>query len=65
MHQLNKDNPGKTFIPASDTMVCHDMKKISLDDILSSLEEMKHIIEVPEDVRTPAQRALKKMLEAS
>jgi quinolinate synthase len=65
MHQLKKDNPGKTFIPASDTMVCHDMKKISLDDILSSLEEMKHIIEVPEDVRTPAQRALKKMLEAS
>jgi len=65
MHQLKKDNPGKTFIPASDTMVCHDMKKISLDDILSSLEEMKHIIEVPEDVRTPAQRALKRMLEAS
>ena len=65
MHQLKKENPGKTFIPASDTMVCHDMKKISLDDILSSLEEMKHIIEVPEDVRTPAQRALKKMLEAS
>jgi quinolinate synthase len=41
------------------------MKKISLDDVLSSLEEMKHIIEIPEDVRIPAQRALTRMLEAS
>jgi quinolinate synthase len=65
MHQLKKENPGKTFIPASDTMICHDMKKISLDDVLSSLEEMKHIIEIPEDVRIPAQRALTRMLEAS
>ncbi|MBW2636366.1 MAG: quinolinate synthase NadA [Deltaproteobacteria bacterium] len=65
MHQLKKKRKKKTFIPASETMVCQDMKKISLDDILSSLEEMKHIIEVPEDVRIPAQRALKKMLEIS
>lgn len=65
MHQLKKENPQKTFIPASESMVCRDMKKTSLDDILSSLEEMKHIIEVPEDVRIPAQRALKKMLEVS
>jgi len=65
MHQLKKENPEKTFIPASENMACRDMKKTSLDDILSSLEEMKHIIEVPEDVRIPAQRALKKMLEVS
>jgi quinolinate synthase len=65
MHQLKKESPGKTFIPASESMVCQDMKKTSLDDILSSLVDMKHIIEVPEDVRIPAQRALKKMLEVS
>ena len=65
MHQLKKESPRKTFIPASETMVCHDMKKIRIDDILSSLIEMKHIIEVPEDVRIPAQRALKRMLEIS
>jgi quinolinate synthase len=65
MHQLKKENPQKTFIPASESMVCRDMKKTSLDDILSSIEEMKHIIEVPEDVRIPAQRALKKMLEVT
>ncbi|MEA3471663.1 MAG: quinolinate synthase NadA [Thermodesulfobacteriota bacterium] len=65
MHQLKEENPGKTFIPASENMVCHDMKKITLDDILSSLLEMKHIIEVPEDVRIPANRALKRMLEVS
>jgi quinolinate synthase len=65
MHQLRKESPGKTFIPASDTLTCHDMKKITLDDILSSLVEMKHVIEVPEEVRIPAQRALKRMLEVS
>lgn len=65
MHQLKKQSPGKTFIPASDNMICHDMKKITLDDILDSLLEMKHVIEVPEDVRIPAQRALKRMLEVS
>jgi len=65
MHELKKRNPGKTFIPASDHMICHDMKKITLDDILTALLEMKHVIKVPEDVRVPANQALEKMLQVS
>ncbi|MBW2561043.1 MAG: quinolinate synthase NadA [Deltaproteobacteria bacterium] len=65
MHQLEKESPGKTFIPASDNLICLDMKRITLDDILSSLLEMKHVIRVPEEIRVPAGLALSRMLEAS
>ena len=63
MYQLKKDNPGKRFISASDNLICHTMKYITLEDILNSLVEMKHIIKVSEEVRVPAKRALDKMLD--
>jgi len=65
MHQLKKESPGKTFIPASDHLICLDMKRMTLDDILSSLLEKKHVIQVPEEMRVPASLALSRMLEAS
>jgi quinolinate synthase len=65
MHQLNKENPGKRFIPVSDKTVCRDMKYTSLNDILNSLVAMQYVIDVPEEVRIPAQRALKRMLDLS
>jgi quinolinate synthase len=63
MYQLKKENPGKKFISASDNLICHSMKYITLEDILNSLVEMKHVIKVPEEVRIPAQKALDRMLE--
>ena len=65
MHLLEKENPGKTFIPASPSMICRDMKLITLDDILDALTEMKHVISVPDEIRKPAYRALRKMLDLS
>ena len=65
MHQLKKESPGKTFILASNHLICLDMKRITLDDILSSLLDMKHVIRVPEEIRVPANLALGRMLEAS
>ncbi|MDD5723154.1 MAG: quinolinate synthase NadA [Syntrophales bacterium] len=65
MHQLKKESPGKTFIPASDHLICLDMKRMTLDDILKALLEMEHMIRVPEEIRAPASLALSRMLEAS
>lgn len=65
MHQLKKESPDKTFIPASNHLICVDMKRMTLDDILHSLLEMKYVIRVPEEIRVPANRALGRMLEAS
>ena len=64
-YQLNKNYPGKLFFPASDQMFCADMKKITLENIKAALTQMKTVIKVPEDVRIPAKRALKRMLAVS
>ena len=63
--QLQSRYPEKVFIPASEEMLCEDMKRTTLADILASLTEMKHIIKVSEAVRIPAKRALDRMLELS
>ena len=65
MHQLKKENPGKTFIPVSDKLICPDMKYITLEDILDALVEMKHVIAVPDRIRAAANIALRRMLEVS
>jgi quinolinate synthase len=65
MHQLKKQNPEKTFIPASDSLICETMKCITLEDILHALLDMKHIIKVPDKIRIPARKALDRMLAIS
>ncbi|MBM4270663.1 MAG: quinolinate synthase NadA [Deltaproteobacteria bacterium] len=65
LYQLQKQNPGKSFIPASPDMVCRTMKCITLEDILTALREMKYIIKVPDEIRIPAKRALDRMLAIS
>lgn len=64
-YPLKKQYPDKTFIPASDRMICEDMKKITLADIREALTGMKTVVQVPEDVRIPAKRALERMLAVS
>ncbi|NIR48020.1 quinolinate synthase NadA, partial [candidate division KSB1 bacterium] len=41
LYPLRRQNPHKTFYSVSDSMICKDMKKIKLVDILVSLENMK------------------------
>jgi quinolinate synthase len=64
-HALKKANPEKTFIAASDKMVCETMKLTTLEDIYRVLDRMENLITVPEEVRAPAALALRRMLEAS
>ena len=44
-------------------MVCHDMKKVTLEKVLSGLENMSHQMEVSDDVRNGANHSLNRMLE--
>jgi quinolinate synthase len=62
IHRLQKENPGKKFIPVSDKAVCPNMKLITLEKILWSLEEMTPVIKVPEDIRIRAKQAVDRML---
>ena len=63
IHQLNKGSPGKKFIPASEQAVCPNMKRISLEKILWSLEEMAPEVKVEEKTRLKAKGAVDTMLE--
>jgi quinolinate synthase len=62
IHRLRKENPGKKFIPASEQAICPNMKLITLDKVLRSLEEMSPEVNVPERIRLKAIAAVDKML---
>jgi len=63
LHRLKKENPAKRFIPASEQAVCPDMKLITLEKVLRSLEAMVPEVKVPEDIRLKAKVAVDRMLE--
>ena len=63
IHRLKKENPGKTFIPVSDKAICPNMKRITLEKVLWSLEELTPQVTVPEPVRLKAKLAVDRMLE--
>jgi len=65
LHQLKKANPSKKFYPVSPEMECSDMKKITLEDVARSLENMEGEVKVPEDIRIPAKEAVRKMIDLS
>jgi quinolinate synthase len=63
IHRLKKENPGKRFIPVSEQAICPDMKLITLEKVLRSLEEMSPEVKVPEGIRLRAKAAVDKMLK--
>lgn len=63
--RLERDFPGKKFYPASDRLVCPDMKKITLEKVLKSLEEDRPRVTVPEKIRRRALRAVEAMVNIS
>lgn len=64
IHRLRKENPDKRFIPVSEQAICPDMKLITLDKVLRSLEEMEPRVEVPDTIRDKAGAAIDGMLAA-
>jgi quinolinate synthase len=63
LYPLAKACPDKGFYPASAVMECPDMKKITLADILRSLEHMEGEVKVPEEIRIPALRSVQGMID--
>jgi len=63
IHRLRKENPGKRFIPVSEQAICPNMKLITLEKVLWSLEEMSPEVKVPEETRLKAIAAVDKMLQ--
>ena len=63
IHRLKKENPGKRFIPISEQAICPNMKLITLEKVLWSLEEMSPEVKVSEEIRLRAKAAVDKMLK--
>lgn len=69
LHRLEREIPGKTFIPGpTDHCACADcryMKMNTLEKLRDCLADLEPRIEIPEDVRRPAERSVRRMLELS
>lgn len=63
IYTLEKANPEKKFYPASSKMLCSDMKKTGLKEILKALEDETPVIKVKSDIAFKAMRAVKRMME--
>lgn len=63
VHTLKKQNPDKEFYPVSDKAICGNMKKINLEKVLWSLEDMKYEVTVDDDILVKARCALDRMIE--
>lgn len=63
LHRISQIRPEKELILAGEILVCQDMKTITLQKILHSLQTMETKITVPEDIRAKAAIALEKMIE--
>jgi quinolinate synthase len=63
LHQLRRGNPDKVFEPVDEHAVCRYMKAITPENLLVSLREGIHEIDVPDDIAAPARRAVQRMIE--
>ena len=57
--------PDKVFIPVSRHALCPNMKKITLEKIVSSLERLEPVIAVPREIADRARRAIRIMVETA
>jgi quinolinate synthase len=62
LYRLQKENPGKEFILAGQSLICPNMKLTSLEDIRDALTTMEPVVTVEEEIRVKAKRALDRML---
>ena len=65
VHRLATDNPDKQFYPVTRIATCPNMKKVNLEMLLWSLEEMRYRITVPSHIRDRAIGAIERMVEIS
>ena len=65
LYRMRQQNPGKTFVPASDKAECQHMKMNTLEKVYDSLVEDKYEVTVPKEIADKARLAINRMLEIS
>lgn len=62
LYRMRKQNPDKTFVPASENAECQYMKMITLEKVHASLIEDKYEVKVPKSIADKARLAIERML---
>ncbi len=65
LYRMRQQNPGKTFVPASEKAECQYMKMITLEKVHDALVNERYAVTVPADIARKARRAINRMLEIS
>ena len=63
IHRMKEQNPSKHFYPVSDKAVCPNMKRINLEKVLWSLEDLSYEITIPQDIMDKARLSIERMLK--
>jgi quinolinate synthase len=61
-YRLKSLFPHKDFIPVSEGAICEDMKKITLEKVVSSLKSLQPVITVASDIAERARSAIERMV---
>ncbi|MFZ5802681.1 MAG: quinolinate synthase NadA [Candidatus Omnitrophota bacterium] len=65
LHRLQKENPGKTFLPAVPDAICCYMKVNTLEKMLAALKDLWPEVKVPKALADRARLCIQRMLEIS
>ena len=65
LYRMKQQNPGKTFIPASEKAECEYMKMITIDKVYNSLLNETTVVTVPQKTADKARLAIERMLAIS
>lgn len=65
LHGLRKENPDKSFYLISNSQICIDMKKTTLEKVAQTMELRQNVVTVPEAIRVKAKQAVDRMLAVS
>ena len=63
IHEMEKRNPGKKFYPATDKLVCPNMKKNTLEKVRDCLKNNTNQVELDEEFMEKAKKPLERMHE--
>ena len=62
LHRMKLENPHKKFYLISPSLVCVNMKKTRLENLVTTMQNRRNVISVPENIRLKAKQSLDRML---
>ena len=62
LHRLHLENPDKSFYLITNSQICTDMKKTTLEILAQTMEIRQNIVTIPEAIRLKAKQAVDRML---